>query len=90
MRLYVRPDGNAQCLYTDDVKLKNIGALDIKRASHVEPDQTKPGSWYVDLTPVGGPHISGYASRAEALRAEEIWLNAEMRKKNVVAREPHN
>lgn len=83
MKLYVRPDGNAQCLYSDDISLAELGALNIKRASYVEPQEDSPGRWYVDLSPVGGPFITGYASRAEALKAEELWLNSEMRKRNL-------
>jgi hypothetical protein len=83
MNLYVRPNGTAQCLYSDDIALKNLGALDIKRASHVEPDPEKPGYWYADLSPVGGPRLDGFVSRAAALAAEDAWLNEKMRDENV-------
>jgi hypothetical protein len=74
-----------QCLYSDDIPLAQFGALDIKRASHVEPAPDNPGTWYVDLRPVGGPLTTGYKSRADALRAEELWLNNTMRERHVVA-----
>lgn len=83
MNLYVRPNGTAQCLYSDDIVLKTLGALDIKRASHVEPDPNNPGYWYADLSPVGGPRLDGFVSRAEALAAEDAWLNEKMRAENV-------
>lgn len=78
MKIFVRPNGDAQCLYSDQIPLGSLGKLDIKRASHVEPDPEVPGKWYVDLGPVGGPRISGYATRAEALAFEEDWLNTRM------------
>jgi hypothetical protein len=83
MNLYFRPDGSAQCLYGENISLSALGQLDIKRASHVEPDQDNPGTWYIDLAPVGGPRVNGFASRAEALAAEEEWLNQKMRNENV-------
>lgn len=83
MNLYFRPDGSAQCLYAEEIPLQVLGKLDIKRASHVEPDENKPGHWYIDLGPVGGPRVTGFVSRAEALAAEEAWLNDKMRIKNV-------
>jgi hypothetical protein len=87
MNLYFRPNGTAQCLYGENISLAALGTLDIKRASHVEPDQTKPGTWYIDLSPVGGPRVSGFESRATALAAEEAWLNQKMRQENVRAAE---
>lgn len=83
MNIYVRPNGSAQCLYSDSIKLTNLGEVDIKRASHVEPDDDKPGTWYIDLAPVGGPRVAGFESRTAALAAEEQWLNDRMRAENV-------
>lgn len=83
MNLYIRPNGAAQCLYSDAIALRELGALDIKRASHVEPDPEKPGYWYADLSPVGGPRLDGFLSRAAALAAEDAWLNNKMRTENV-------
>lgn len=85
MNLYFRPNGTAQCLYGESIQLNALGALDIKRASHVEPDQARPGTWYIDLAPVGGPRVTGFVSRAEALAAEEAWLNEKMRHEHVAA-----
>lgn len=78
MQIYVRPNGTAQCLYGEEIDLKALGALDIKRASHVEPDTNKPGEWIADMAPVGGPLFSGFKSRADALAAEAKWLNDKM------------
>jgi hypothetical protein len=85
MQLYVRPTGEAQCLYDEKIELNLLGSLDIKRASHVEPDEKNPGFWYVDLSPVGGPMMHGYRNRAEALKAEADWLNNKMCREHVTA-----
>lgn len=45
------------------------------RASHVEPSVNNDEvTWNADLGPVGGPILSGFKTRAEALKAEERWL----------------
>lgn len=78
MNLYIRPDGSAQCIYDEKLPLAEMGAIDIKRASHVEPDPLAPGKWYADLGPVGGPKVTGFANRAEALAYEIAWLEAQL------------
>lgn len=85
MKIYFRPDGTAQCLYGENIALGSLGRLDIKRASHVEPDPQQPGQWYADLSPVGGPMMTGFASRADALAAEDEWLNQKMTQEHVQA-----
>lgn len=85
MELFIRADGSAQCLYDEKIKLDELGSLDIKRASHVEPDPQSPGYWFVDLSPVGGPCSFGYKTRAAALAAEAKWLNEKMRDTHIVA-----
>ena len=83
MNLYIRPNGAAQCIYDEKIDLNTLGAIDIKRASHVEPDPNQPGRWYVDLSPVGGPKIYNFDSRAAALAAEIEWLEYQMRYRHV-------
>jgi hypothetical protein len=83
MNIFIRPNGNAQCLYGENINLAKLGQLDIKRASHVEPNENKPGEWIADLAPVGGPLFEGFDSRAAALAAEEKWLNAKMAQFNI-------
>lgn len=68
------PDGSARFVHDDDVAevMAEVGALTVRRASHVEPDGE--GKWYADLSPVGGPMLAGFDRRGQALAAEHAWL----------------
>ena len=72
MELVVGVDGMARCIYDEAVELREIGKLQITRASHVEPDAE--GFWWADMGPVDGPVLGPYGSRTEALGAERGWL----------------
>ena len=72
MQIIIESGGTARCIYTEDIDLAAIGSPTITRASHVEPDQQ--GRWLADMSPVGGPVLSGFAHRSEALAAEHAWL----------------
>ena len=72
MQIIIEPNGVARCIYTEAINLAAIGSPTISRASHVEPDQQ--GRWLADLSPVGGPVLSDFAHRSEALAAEHAWL----------------
>ena len=74
MELVVGVDGVARCIYGDELDLREIGKLQITRASHVEPD--RDGFWWADMGPVDGPVLGPYGSRTEALGAEREWLLA--------------
>lgn len=74
MQIVIRTAGSAQCLYGEAIDLRKLGALAISRASHVESDAT--GHWLADLSPVGGPMLGPFATRSQALAAEEAWLLA--------------
>ena len=66
--------GQAVMLY-DDAALPVMNALGTpvtRRASHVEPSED--GTWSADMSPVGGPVLPGYPTRAAALQAEVAWL----------------
>jgi len=73
MELVVGADGVARCIYDEALDLREIGRLQITRASHVEPD--RDGNWWADMGPVDGPVLGPYGSRSEALGAERGWLN---------------
>jgi hypothetical protein len=74
MQLMIGPDGTVHCLYSEAINLTVLGRLQIRRASHVEPDEC--GLWHADLAPVGGPMLGPFSQRSEALAAEEAWLLA--------------
>ena len=75
MTLTIDELGVIRAIYNDDLAdLLQAGAGTLTRASHVEPDPNRLGFWTADLGPVGGPKLSGFALRSEALAAEEKWL----------------
>ena len=74
MQFIIERDGNARCIYTEEIDLAAIGSTTITRASHVEPDQH--GRWLADMGPVGGPVLGPFAKRSDALAAERAWLEA--------------
>lgn len=76
MQIVFHRNGEIQCVYGEAIDLATLGALVIRRASHVEPDEG--GWWHVNLSPVGGPVLGPFDKRGQALRAEEIWLDAAM------------
>ena len=73
MTLRLNPDGSVVAVYGEEVDLTLLGAVSIRRASHVEPNSD--GTWSADLAPVGGPVLEKFAKRSEALRAEIDWLD---------------
>jgi hypothetical protein len=76
MELVVGVDGVARCIYDEALDLREIGKLQITRASHVEPDAE--GYWWADMGPVDGAVLGPFRSRTEALGAERGWLDARM------------
>ena len=72
MHLVVGTAGQLRCIYAEIIRLSALGAIDIRRASYVEPDAN--GRWFADLAPVGGPRLGPYDQRSSALRAEQNWL----------------
>jgi hypothetical protein len=81
MTLIIEPTGAVRCIYGEDIDLRTLGVLEIRRASHVEPEDG--AGWRADLCPVGGPVLGPFPRRSEALEAEHRWLEA-----NWLAREP--
>ena len=76
MELVVGVDGVARCIYDEALDLREIGKLQITRASHVEPDAE--GYWWADMGPVDGAVLGPFRSRTGALGAERGWLDARM------------
>lgn len=72
--LTIDPDGVLRCIYADDLlPVLQLGAAEVKRASHVEPGS---GGWWADLSPVDGPLLGPFALRSAALDAEVAWLES--------------
>jgi len=71
----IRIKGNQiRFIYNDNLSgLMDQGKTEIKRASHVEPEN---GKWVADLSPVKGPKLGPFDRRSEALEAEVDWLLA--------------
>jgi len=72
IELVIDPDGNARCIYAEDIDLAALGEVGVVRASHCEPDEH--GRWWADLAPVNGPKLGPFTKRSEALSAEVAWL----------------
>jgi hypothetical protein len=72
MELVVDAGGSVRCIYDEALDLRELGKLQITRASHVEPD--RDGNWWADMGPSGGPVLGPFRSRTEALQAERGWL----------------
>jgi hypothetical protein len=72
MELVVDAGGDVRCIYGEELNLRELGKLQITRASHVEPDAE--GYWWADMGPVDGPVMGPFRSRSEALQAERGWL----------------
>ena len=73
MHLVVQPTGDVACIYDESLDLTSLGQLQIRRASHVEPNVQ--GEWLADMSPVAGPMLGPFANRSQALAAERAWLD---------------
>ena len=72
MEFVITPAGVVRCVYGEELDLRALGSLEIRRGSHVEP--TADGRWTADLAPVGGPILGPFEQRCSALEAEIAWL----------------
>ncbi|MDZ4685550.1 MAG: hypothetical protein SH850_10845 [Planctomycetaceae bacterium] len=72
MDVVISPDGSITTLYTELLDLTALGALNIVRASHVEPNDQ--GQWCAHL--IDGPTLGPFPRRSDALAAEVAWLTA--------------
>jgi hypothetical protein len=73
MELVIESGGTIRTVYSEALPLSELGPLQIRRGSHVEPSAS--GDWLVDLSPVAGPQLGPFTSRSAALAAEVAWLN---------------
>jgi hypothetical protein len=74
MELVVDAGGDVRCIYDEALDLRELGQLQITRASHVEPDSA--GFWWADMKPSGGPVLGPFRNRSEAVQAERGWLSS--------------
>jgi len=72
MQVVIQPDGTLQAIYDEQLDLRSLGRVSIRRGSHVEPDAA--GQWTADLSPVQGPCLGPFSTRSAALLAEREWL----------------
>lgn len=73
MDMVVDSRGVVRCVYAEDIDLAVLGTMQIRRASHVEPDTM--GKWWADLSPVRGPRLGPFDLHSQALHAEWQWLD---------------
>jgi hypothetical protein len=72
--IIISKSGQIRFIYNDDLlSLAGLGTATIQRASHVEPSEDGSG-WKADMSPVNGPMLGPYTTRAEALEHEVDWL----------------
>jgi hypothetical protein len=76
MWLLVEPGGFVTGLYGEAIDLAELGEIQLRRASHVEPDAA--GRWWADLAPVRGPKLGPFLLRSAALAAELRWLEEQV------------
>jgi len=79
MQMVVGMDGTVCFVYDELIDLASLGRVQIRRASHVEPDED--GRWWSDLSPAAGPVLGPFDRRSEAVAAEAAWLE-----RHVIAR----
>ena len=72
MDIIISQSGQLRFIYNDDLLgLADQGSTTVRRASHVEPCE---GGWQADMSPVDGPMLGPFRTRAEALEHEVDWL----------------
>ena len=72
MELVVDAGGDVRCIYGEELDLREIGKLQITRASHVEPN--RDGFWWADMGLAEGPVLGPFRNRTGALQAARGWL----------------
>ena len=86
VEIVVGPAGDACCVYGEAFDFASLGDVDIRRASHCEPDER--GRWWADLSPVGGPRLGPFPRRSGALGAELSWLRPHLPRLSLHSSQP--
>ena len=73
-KIFIRPNGTINCIYTDDIRflISSAQQVNIRRVSNVEP--TTDGQWVADMSPIDGPESPAFDRRADALTWEKDWI----------------
>ena len=73
MEITLLVGASVEAIYDDESVelLKDLGNVSIRRASHVEPEED---GWFADMSPVGGPKLGPFPTRARAIQCEVGWL----------------
>ena len=71
------PDGTARCLWTEAVPLRQLGQMDIQRASTVEFNGSKQ-TWEVRLASTPKAVAFSHPSREICLNWEKETINAQL------------
>ncbi len=72
-KFFIRPEGAVEGLYSDEIPLKNLGYLDIKRATNVEFCSDRQ-EWIVTLP--DGTEVYSNANREKALAWERKYCDS--------------
>ena len=68
--------GGFKFIHADALRpLMDLGTTTTRRASHVEPAPNGT-DWMADLSPVDGPVLGPFTTRAAALAAERRWIES--------------
>jgi hypothetical protein len=73
MKLIIQKNGAVGGIYSETIDLSAFGAPEIRRASHLEPDEA--GQWTANLAPVNGPVLGPVKVRSDALKAEHEYID---------------
>lgn len=74
--IYIQPNGMARCVYTDALPLRELGTLDVQRASTVEFNPTSQ-CWEVIITGETAPRFTN-PSRETCLEYERGFVSARL------------
>lgn len=66
-------NGEAVFIYEDGHPCLDLGRVQTKRASHVEP--TENGLWCADMSPIDGPLLEETRSRKQSVSREHQWIS---------------
>jgi hypothetical protein len=72
IELRIEASGEVRAIYSEQLDVRCLGSVSIRRGSYVEP--TAAGQWSADLGPVGGPVLGPFDHRSQAIAAEIRWL----------------